>query len=349
LPCHRTDTEAAPPECRQCKAGWHGIVADWSSDQRAFKNVSWGKAMMWIFLLSDTFIFGCFLMSYMTARMSTTVPWPNPSEVFALRSPAPPPADPDRDHDLRPDQQQRHDGDGGQFRLPPRPPQDGNPDAGDRAARRGLRRHAGLRMDQADLTKGVRPWGNPWGAEQFGSSFFMITGFHGTHVTIGVIFLIIVARKVWRGDFDTGGAASSRAGRATTKSSRSWALLALRRSRLGLHLRVLLSLVREAAMSQPTSHVEIRPATEGHPQGQHHPIRLYLVVWVWLFILSTCSYLVDYFQLAGLSALVAHPDLHGAEGRPDRRRLHAHGLGAIGLHLCDPAAADCCCWSSSGS
>ncbi|TIU74147.1 MAG: bb3-type cytochrome oxidase subunit IV, partial [Mesorhizobium sp.] len=46
---------------------------------------SWGKAMMWIFLLSDTFIFGCFLLSYMTARMSTRVPWPNPSEVFALR------------------------------------------------------------------------------------------------------------------------------------------------------------------------------------------------------------------------------------------------------------------------
>src|SRR3954464_4815271 len=65
-------------------AGWRGIAADWSSDQRAFKDVSWGKAMMWIFLLSDTFIFGCFLISYMTARMSTTVPWPNPSEVFAL-------------------------------------------------------------------------------------------------------------------------------------------------------------------------------------------------------------------------------------------------------------------------
>src|SRR5207247_5309290 len=64
--------------------GIQGIVADWSSDQRAFKNVPWGKAMMWIFLLSDTFIFSCFLISYMTVRMSTTVPWPNPSEVFAL-------------------------------------------------------------------------------------------------------------------------------------------------------------------------------------------------------------------------------------------------------------------------
>src|SRR3954469_11927050 len=73
-----TNTEVSRP------AGWRGITADWSSDQRAFKNVSWGKAMMWIFLLSDTFIFGCFLLSYMTARMSTRVPWPNPSEVFAL-------------------------------------------------------------------------------------------------------------------------------------------------------------------------------------------------------------------------------------------------------------------------
>src|ERR1700674_1366914 len=34
-----------------------------------------------------------------------------------------------------------------------------------------------------------------------------------------------------------------------------------------------------------------------HAQGQQHPIKLYLVVWGWLFVLSTCSYLVDYFGL----------------------------------------------------
>src|SRR5258708_29554108 len=64
--------------------GLESFVADWSSDQEAFKNVHWGKAMMWIFLLSDTFIFSCFLISYMTVRMSTTERWPNPSEVFGL-------------------------------------------------------------------------------------------------------------------------------------------------------------------------------------------------------------------------------------------------------------------------
>ena len=36
-----------------------------------------------------------------------------------------------------------------------------------------------------------------------------------------------------------------------------------------------------------------------HTDTQQHPIRLYLVVWGWLFILSACSYLVDYFGLAG--------------------------------------------------
>jgi cytochrome c oxidase subunit 3 len=184
--------------------GLQGIAADWASDQRAFKNVPWGKAMMWIFLLSDTFIFGCFLLSYMTARISTRVPWPNPSEVFALQI-------------------------GGTevpliliaimtFVL--------ISSSGTMAMavmfgyRHDRRKAAILMLLTAALgatfvgmqafewtkliTEGVRPWGNPWGAAQFGSCFFMITGFHGTHVTIGVIFLIITARKVWRGDYDTG-------------------------------------------------------------------------------------------------------------------------------------------------
>ena len=42
-----------------------------------------GKAMMWIFLLSDTFVFSSFLIGYMTVRMSTTAPWPDTAKVFA--------------------------------------------------------------------------------------------------------------------------------------------------------------------------------------------------------------------------------------------------------------------------
>ena len=183
--------------------GWQGIAADWSSDQRAFKNVSWGTAMMWIFLLSDTFIFGCFLLSYMTARMSTRVPWPNPSEVYALRI-----GGSDIPLILIAIMTFVLISSSGTMAM-----------AVNFGYRRDRRKTAILMLLTAALgatfvgmqafewtkliTEGVRPWGNPWGAAQFGSSFFMITGFHGTHVTIGVIFLIIVARKVWRGDFDT--------------------------------------------------------------------------------------------------------------------------------------------------
>ena len=41
-------------------------------------------------------------------------------------------------------------------------------------------------------------------------------------------------------------------------------------------------------------------ATTASAEGQQHPIRLYLVVWGWLFVLSAFSYLVDYFHLQGL-------------------------------------------------
>ena len=36
-----------------------------------------------------------------------------------------------------------------------------------------------------------------------------------------------------------------------------------------------------------------------HAEGQQHPIRVYLIIWAWLFVLSTCSYLVDYFHIQG--------------------------------------------------
>lgn len=193
---------AETPAVQDLPDGARGFVHDWASDQRAFKTATWHKAMMWIFLLSDTFVFSCFLIAYMTVRMSTVEPWPNASEVFALTI-------------------------GGEsipliliaimtFVL--------ISSSGTMA----MAVNCGYAKDRVKTTvlllvtaalgatfvgmqafewtklihEGVRPWGNPWGAPQFGSTFFMITGFHGTHVTIGVIFLLIVARKVWRGDYD---------------------------------------------------------------------------------------------------------------------------------------------------
>ena len=41
-------------------------------------------------------------------------------------------------------------------------------------------------------------------------------------------------------------------------------------------------------------------AAHGQQQLQQHPIGLYLKIWALLFVLSTLSYLVDYFHLQGL-------------------------------------------------
>jgi cytochrome c oxidase subunit IV len=58
---------------------------------------------------------------------------------------------------------------------------------------------------------------------------------------------------------------------------------------MGLHLRAILPVVEGIAMVQ----------TPSHTSGQQHPIKLYLIVWGWLFVLSTFSYLVDYFGVHG--------------------------------------------------
>ena len=181
---------------------FESTAKDWSSDMTTFKGVPWGKAMMWIFLLSDTFIFTCFLVGYMVMRMTVTQAWPVASEVFSLTvwgvsvpllliaimtfilitS-------------------------SGTMAM---------------AVNMGYQRRkwavfwlmlatavlgasfVGMQCYEWSklISEGVRPWFNPMGAPQFGSIFFMVTGFHGLHVSVGVIYLITVAVRVLRGKYD---------------------------------------------------------------------------------------------------------------------------------------------------
>ena len=71
-----------------------------------------------------------------------------------------------------------------------------------------------------------------------------------------------------------------------------------------------------AEAHRPGPHRQPTPHGGGRAHGgQQHPLKLYFIVWGWLFVLSACSYMVDYIGLAGLPALVADPDLHDAQGR----------------------------------
>jgi len=196
---------ASIAEANAAPEGLRGVTADWSADKQTFP-VPWGKAMMWIFLLSDTFIFTCFLTSYMNVRMSTTAPWPNTSEVFALQL-----FGKDVPLALIAIMTMVLITSSGTMAM---------------AVNFGYRRNRAnttalmlitaafgatfVGMQAFEWTKlilheGVRPWGNPMGAAQFGSAFFMITGFHGLHVSAGVVYLTVVAMRVWTGFYDRKG------------------------------------------------------------------------------------------------------------------------------------------------
>ena len=51
------------------------------------------------------------------------------------------------------------------------------------------------------IGEGVRLFKNPWGVPMFGASFFALTGLHMLHVTIGVVYLGVIAWGYRRSKF----------------------------------------------------------------------------------------------------------------------------------------------------
>ncbi len=140
---------------------------------------SWGKLGMWIFLAGDAMSFGALLAGYGALRYGST-DWPVPAEVLGIGLTA--------------------------FMtfllicssvtmvlaLA----------AIQRGDQRDLRKFLALTilgglmflgMQAYEWThlihRGLTLTGNPFGAALFGTTFFIITGFHGAHVTGGVIYL----------------------------------------------------------------------------------------------------------------------------------------------------------------
>ena len=140
---------------------------------------SWGKLGMWIFLAADAMSFGALLAGYGALRYGST-DWPLPSNVLGIGLTA--------------------------FMtfllicssvtmvlaLA----------AIQRGDQRGLRTFLSLTILGGLMFLGMQAYewshlihrgltltGNPFGATLFGTTFFIITGFHGAHVTGGVIYL----------------------------------------------------------------------------------------------------------------------------------------------------------------
>ncbi len=151
--------------------------------------VSWNKLMMWVFIITDGLLFAGFLAGYGFARLSSPK-WPDQLAVFHI----------------------------GVIALmtfilisssATMATAVGAALQGKRlvVARFLLMTILGgltfLGMQAYEWTnlirEGAKLYSNPWGVPQFGSYFFLITGFHGTHVLTGVMILSIVAGRWIKG------------------------------------------------------------------------------------------------------------------------------------------------------
>ena len=149
---------------------------------------SWGKLGMWIFLAGDAVGFGVLLASYGAARAGSA-DWPNPAQQLGIQLTA-----------LMTfllicssvtmvkalEAIKRSDRPGTQrFLL---------------LTIVGGMMFLGLQAYEWThlIERGLKIFGNPWGSTLFGTSFFIITGFHGLHVTGGVIYLSVILAAVSR-------------------------------------------------------------------------------------------------------------------------------------------------------
>ncbi len=169
------------PGVAATEAPWQGGVSP--------LGMPWQKLMMWIFLVTDALLFAGFLASYGFVRLASPS-WPQQSDVFSMLKIA-----------LM------------TFILITSSATMAT--AVGAAHRRDLRRAVWfvlltalggalfLGMQALEWTtlirEGARLTSNPWGPAPFGAFFFMITGFHGTHVLLGVIILSVLAGRLRRG------------------------------------------------------------------------------------------------------------------------------------------------------
>ncbi|MGD8329457.1 MAG: cytochrome c oxidase subunit 3 [Acidobacteriota bacterium] len=152
-------------------------------------DAGWQKVMMWMFIVTDGLLFAAFLAAYGYMRFMSDS-WPDQKEVFSIPFIA-----------------------AMTFVLISSSATMASAVA---SARHGDRSKVGrfllmtivggaifLGMQAFEWThlieEGARLWGNPWGDPMFGAYFFLITGFHGTHVLSGVIILAILWMRWTKG------------------------------------------------------------------------------------------------------------------------------------------------------
>ncbi len=153
---------------------------------------SWGKLGMWVFLAADAMSFGGLLAGYGALRISSP-DWPNPKQTLGINLTAfmtfllivsSFTMVKALSHTRRGDTRKAR-----LFLL---------------ATIAGGAMFLGLQAYEWShliFEKGVTLQSNPFGSSLFGTTFFILTGFHGCHVLAGVLYLstttFLLGRKVW--------------------------------------------------------------------------------------------------------------------------------------------------------
>lgn len=156
---------------------------------------SWAKQMMWIFIISDAIIFSSFLASYGFIRLSYSN-WPPVMKIFNIKLIAVM-----------------------TFVLISSSATMASAVSAAKAGRKnsvvfyvlftilGGLTFLGMQVYEWAhfIHQGAKLFTNPWNVPYFSSFFFLITGFHGSHVLSGIIILLIVTIKTVFGKYSQEG------------------------------------------------------------------------------------------------------------------------------------------------
>jgi cytochrome c oxidase subunit 3 len=152
-------------------------------------DAGWRKVMMWWFIVTDGLLFAGFLASYGYARILSP-DWPDQSSMFSLgyiaamtftliTSSATMASAVQASSDARTSLTVRY------LLLT----------IGGGVVFLGMQAYEWSHL----IAEGARLTSNPWGNRAFGAYFFLITGFHGSHVLTGLIVLSATAIRLTRG------------------------------------------------------------------------------------------------------------------------------------------------------
>jgi len=169
------------------------MESHWGGGAAPF-GASWQKTMMWIFIVTDALLFSGLLCGYGFLRMASPAPWPGPSDgpfaipfialmTFILITSSATMGSAVGASKL------------GDHRATLRflilTIVGGAAFLGCQAYEWAHVIHEGQAL--TNHAKGAPFLANPWGPPQYGQSFFVLTGFHGSHVLSGLVILIVTA------------------------------------------------------------------------------------------------------------------------------------------------------------